>query len=97
VVKTARETPGPRALLPLNQPMPLRVEVEDGWPVAVHTKSGPDASGVAATEDVWRVEEEWWRDAPIIRTYFEVLLETGRRMTLFFDHASSSWFWQRHA
>jgi hypothetical protein len=26
-----------------------------------------------------------------------VLLDTGRRMTLFFDHASTSWYWQRHA
>jgi hypothetical protein len=25
-----------------------------------------------------------------------VLLDTGRRMTLFFDHGSSSWYSQRH-
>ncbi len=100
MVKTARETPSPSALLPLNQPQPLRVEAPDGWPVAVHvprTARHQTSSAVTSVEDIWRVEEEWWRDAPIARTYFEVLLDTGRRMTLFFDHASTSWYWQRHA
>ncbi|MDA0798640.1 MAG: hypothetical protein O2884_08215 [Chloroflexi bacterium] len=78
----------------------MRVEAPDGWPVAVHvphTARHQISSAVTSVEDIWRVEEEWWRDAPIVRTYFEVLLDTGRRMTLFFDHASTSWYWQRHA
>ena len=96
MVKTARETPGPSALLPLNQPSPVRVEAHEGWPVAILAR-GSVRREITSTEDVWRVEEEWWRDASIVRTYFEVLIDTGRRMTLFFDHASSSWYWQRHA
>lgn len=99
MVKIARETPSPSALLPLNQPQPLRVEALDGWPIAVcvpHSARHQSASAVTSVEDIWRVEEEWWRDVPIVRTYFEVLLDTGRRMALFFDHASASWYWQRH-
>jgi hypothetical protein len=96
MVQTAREAPSPNALLPLNQPQAVRVEALDGWPVAVLTL-GSVPRPVTSVEDVWRVEEEWWRDAPIVRTYFEVLLDTGRRITLFFDHASSSWYEQRHA
>jgi hypothetical protein len=96
MVKTARETPGASALLPLNQPGPVRVEAHEGWPVAILARDGARRE-VTSIEDVWRVEEEWWRDAPIVRTYFEVLIDTGRRMILFFDHASSSWYWQRHA
>jgi hypothetical protein len=96
VVKTARETPGSSALLPLNQPAAVRVEAHEGWPAAILERGGARRE-VASIEDAWRVEEEWWRDAPIVRTYFEVLIDTGRRMTLFFDHSSSSWYWQRHA
>ena len=51
---------------------------------------------VISIEDLWRVDEEWWRDAGVVRTYFEVLLDNGRRLTLFLDHGASSWFWQRH-
>ena len=98
MVKAAGETPGPSALLPLNQPQPARVKASDGWPTAVLTGThSAAASAITSIEDVWRVEEEWWRDAPIVRTYFEVLLDTGHRMTLFFDHVSPGWFWQRYA
>lgn len=96
MVKAPREAPGPSALLPLNQPHLVHVEAHDGLPVAVVSASRA-RSDVTSVEDIWRVEEEWWRDVPIVRTYFEVLLEGGRRMTLFFDHASTNWYWQRHA
>jgi hypothetical protein len=51
---------------------------------------------IVSIEDVWRIEEEWWRAAPIVRTYFEVILDTGRRLTLYRDHASGAWYTQRH-
>jgi hypothetical protein len=47
-------------------------------------------------EDVWRVEEEWWRSTSISRTYFEVLLEDGRRVSIFHDHASGEWYRQHY-
>jgi hypothetical protein len=99
VVKIAREASGPSAVLSLNQPEPMGVESHDGRPVTVLTKRNavrPVTTAIMSIEDIWRVEEEWWRDSPIVRTYFEVLLDTGRRMTLFFDHGSSSWYSQRH-
>jgi hypothetical protein len=97
MVKTAREASGPRALLPLNRPEPLHVEAKGGWPLALSSSGRRGRRQVTSIEDVWRVEEEWWRDTPIVRTYFEVLLDDGRRSTLFFDHTASSWFAQRYA
>ena len=96
MVKTARETSGSSAFLPLNQPLPVRVEVNQGWPVVLLVK-GSAPRKITSIEDVWRVEEEWWRDTPVTRTYFDVLLENGCRMTLFFDHVSSFWYRQRDA
>jgi hypothetical protein len=43
---------------------------------------------VSSVEDVWRIDDEWWRETSVARTYFEVLLEGGRRLTLFFDRAA---------
>ena len=54
------------------------------------------ATRIASVEDVWRVEEEWWRSTSISRTYFEVLLEGGRRVSIFHDHASGGWYLQRY-
>jgi len=95
MVKAARTAPGPRALLPLNRPKPLQVEAKSGWPIALHAR-GPARREVTAVDDVWRIEEEWWRDAPIVRTYFDVLLDDGRRATLFFDHGASCWYRQHY-
>ena len=95
MVKTARETSGASALRPLNRPEPTHVEAKSGWPIALHPR-GAIRREVASVEDVWRVEEEWWRDSPIVRTYFEVLLNDGRRSTLFFDHGTLSWYSQRY-
>ena len=94
MVKAARTAAGLGALRPLNRPQPARVEAKAGWPVTVLAPSGRQA--VISVEDVWRIEEEWWREAPVVRTYFEVLLEGGGRLTLFCDHGSGAWYRQRH-
>ncbi|MEE8519236.1 MAG: hypothetical protein V3S98_08945 [Dehalococcoidia bacterium] len=54
------------------------------------------STAVISTEDIWRVEEEWWRDTPVSRTYFEVLLEDGQRITIFHDAVSRLWQKQRY-
>jgi len=44
-------------------------------------------------EDVWKINDEWWRgtDHRIERIYFDLLLQTGRRVTLFHDIARDAW------
>ena len=95
MVKASRAAPGLSALRPLNLPEPFHVETKDGWPNLVELRVG-ERHAVVLIEDVWRVDEEWWRDSPIVRTYFEVLLDSGRRLTLFLDEASGRWYSQRH-
>ena len=82
------------AVLPLNAPEPVGVEADaKGYP-AVLIRRGARLV-VASVEDVWRIEDEWWRGSPVARTYFEVLTDDGRRVALFFDHARQRWFTQR--
>jgi hypothetical protein len=50
---------------------------------------------VASIENVWEIEDEWWRQHPISRRYYRVLLEDGSSMTLFRDLLNSLWYEQK--
>ena len=87
-------------LRPLNVPERVVVRLDAaGRPAEVEMpKSGRRASGVGrAIESIgetWRVDDEWWR-APIVRRYYEVVVEGGGRMILFVDLVTGEWFVQR--
>ena len=99
MVADAGAASGAGAFRPLNQPQPVRVEAEaDGEqsaavPIAVWERGV--RLPVARVEDVWRIDDEWWREVSVARTYFDVLLEGGKRLTLFFDRATGRWYRQR--
>jgi hypothetical protein len=48
---------------------------------------------VEAVGEVWRVDDEWWRQT-ISRRYAEVILEGGKHIVVFEDLASGHWFIQ---
>ncbi len=54
------------------------------------------AQAVHEISDIWRIEDEWWRGQPVSRTYFDTVLEDGRRMTLFQDRVTGAWFRQHY-
>jgi hypothetical protein len=43
------------------------------------------------------VLDRWWTEAPVVRRYFEVVLETGENTVVFHDGARGRWFTQRGA
>jgi len=49
---------------------------------------------VVSIIEVWRVDDEWWRQ-PISRRYLEVVLEGGRHVVLYEDLNTGDWFMQR--
>ena len=59
-------------------------------------------TGVLDVSEVWRIGEEWWRERPIRRTYFRVVVTDGRTVTVFrdelgaFGEGSGGWFEQRY-
>ena len=98
MVADAGTAPGAGALRPLNAPQPARVEAKAGWPAAVWERGL--WLPVDRVDDVWRIDDEWWREVSVARTYFDVLLEGGKRLTLFFDRATGDratgrWYRQR--
>jgi hypothetical protein len=81
---------------PLHIPRRLRVEADDtsGDPLAVHL-SGRRLS-VEAVLERWRVEDEWWRERPVARLYYRVLLEDGRTLDVYRALRTGTWFRQAY-
>jgi hypothetical protein len=80
---------------PLNRPRPVRVEAgDDGRPVAVYLSGRRYA--VEAVLETWRIDDEWWRQRPVSRLYFSLLLEDGRTATVFRDLMRGRWAQQAY-
>jgi hypothetical protein len=75
----------------LNLPRPVTVEVDHRG----HPKTIKDSQcrRVEAVGEIWRVDDEWWRE-PISRRYVEVMLEGGGHVVLFEDLTTAQWFLQ---
>ena len=48
---------------------------------------------IETVREMWRVDDEWWRDQ-IARRYIEVVLEGGKHVVLFEDLLKGTWFVQ---
>jgi hypothetical protein len=81
-------------LVPLGQPKPVIVRAdEQGEPVHVRLP-GKTARRVAVVRELWRIDDEWWRQ-PISREYRTVVLDDGKVLTLYHDLLDGSWYVQR--
>lgn len=79
---------------PVNMPEGVRVEEDSkGTPLALQEKR---RQAVVAIESTWRIDDEWWRPAPLSRTYFEVMLASGQHLILFKNLIDSSWYRQTY-
>jgi hypothetical protein len=80
------------AVKPVNTPEPVRVDEDAaGLPAAVRM---PRRLRVAAIEDRWRIDDEWWRAEPVSRLYYTVTLAPGDRLVLYKDLLSGNWYRQ---
>jgi len=94
VVAHPRTTTRAHRLRPLNQARPIRVEDnESGEPQAVVL--GRERLAVAAVQDRWRIDDEWWR-REVSRLYFEAVLEDGRILVIYRDLVRGRWFQQNY-
>ena len=94
MVQNPRETSGPGPLRPLNPPIPIEVE-ESQLRTPVFIVLGGRRLKVASIDDLWEIEEEWWREKPIARRYYQITTEDGRRITIFRDLVEGGWYRQR--
>ncbi len=94
MVQDPRAAAGAGGLRLLNQPRPAAVEpAKDGSPAAIVWQGR--YRKVTALLDAWRIDDEWWRDE-IARFYFAIEIEGGRRLTVYHDLVSDSWFVQTY-
>ncbi len=85
----------PHRLRPLAGPRPARVDADDrGCPHRVLFEGA--VREVASVQDRWRIDDEWWRETPVSRMYYEVQLEGDRVVTLYQDLPGGAWWLQRY-
>jgi len=81
-----------RAAGRVNAPLAARIQAHaDGTPREVNHQP------VALVREEWRVVDRWWTEEPVVRRYFEVVLESGQNTVVFHDGAGGGWFSQRGA
>ncbi len=88
---------GPRDRRPLNAPSPILVQVDrrSDQPVAVRRRGWGQPRSVESVQDRWRIDDEWWRERPISRLYYTLLMDGGTLLTLYHDLVSDEWFEQK--
>ncbi len=80
-------------LRPLNLPRAINVELaEDGLPASI-VRDGKRKT-VDEIGEIWRIDDEWWRDQ-IARRYVEVFLHGGERAVVYENQLTGEWFVQR--
>jgi hypothetical protein len=52
--------------------------------------------GVVALQDRWRIDDEWWREQPVSRMYYQLQLEGDRIITIYCDLDGGAWCVQRY-
>jgi len=89
------QLPDTPRLRSLNRPRAAKVEAaENGEPAALHVSGC--RIGIESVLEVWRVEDEWWRERPVSRMYYRVLLEDGRVVDLYRALGSGRWYRQSY-
>jgi hypothetical protein len=87
---------------PLNLPQPVAVTLDcNGQPAAVtigephlDRKKGRQTQQVDSIVEIWRVDDEWWRE-PIARLCYELVLQGGAHVVLYQDLVTGLWYVQR--
>jgi hypothetical protein len=94
MVQDTRKTLYNGTFKPLNLPEPLQVEEDPhGLPLTLKTKK---KQAIVAIEDIWRLDDEWWRATPLARLYFTVMLVSGQRQVVFKDLVANRWYRQSY-
>ena len=95
---------GSDRLRAVNVPQPAVVELDAcGSPTKIEMRSAEcgvrsiderEPVTIEAVRETWRIDDEWWRE-PIMRSYYEVLLDGGGRVVIFLDHVRQEWWMQQ--
>lgn len=99
VNREKRNKLGNSELRSLGVPRSIDVRVDSsGLPSVVHTRTRRTLR-VVQIEEVWRIDEEWWKKISLSRTYYRVIVDGGNPLTLFRDNLATPeriWYEQRY-
>lgn len=74
-------------------PKPVNVATDaGGHPKLVRTPGGWQP--VDSIVEAWEIDDEWWTERPIARSYYRVMLHNGAIMRLFRDQRRGAWYHQ---
>ncbi|MHB8685039.1 MAG: hypothetical protein ACYC9X_12030 [Dehalococcoidia bacterium] len=91
MLTTPGGTGSPDTVRRLSVPRPLRVEAGgDGTPRRVCHRGRWRA--VTQVRDRYRTDDRWWTGAPVVREYFDLLLEDGWPLTVYRDRLAGRWY-----
>lgn len=76
----------------LGTPRPVMVQRTAGGAVAAVRMNGRTRP-VAQVREIWRIDDEWWRE-PISRIYMDIVLADGGTLMLFRDLMTRRWYAQ---
>jgi hypothetical protein len=93
MVQNSGATPGADSFRPLNPPIPVEVR-ENAQQLPLSIKIKGRWLKVVSIEDLCNLDEEWWRERPIVRMYYQVILEDDRPITVFRDMLDGAWYRQ---
>jgi hypothetical protein len=93
MVTNSRTPARPDQLRPLNPPKQLIVTEHKGMPDVLieHNRRHK----VVRIQDVWCIDDEWWRE-PITRRYFQIVIDTGTIRTIYHDLVHDTWHEQSY-
>ena len=94
MVKDTRAPDGAGRILAVNRPQPITVKTDCGRRPMEVTQGRSRCKGTVRS--AWRIDDEWWREEPVSRLYYSVLLETGVVLTIFRDLITDKWYKQRY-
>jgi hypothetical protein len=96
VVAHSRAPLGAHTLRTLNGARDLAVRSDtSGKPVAVRRSGWTEPRPVRDIRDCWRIDDEWWRERPVSRIYYELLMDDGLLLTVYHDLVADRWLEQR--
>ena len=76
--------------------MPVAVATDaTGRPRSVRRPAGGRTRAVVGLRDRWRLDDEWWRERPVSRLYYALVLEDGALLVVFRDLIEGEWYEQR--
>jgi hypothetical protein len=93
MVPDSRAKMGTDQLRPVNRPQSVTILTNNERPVALVTSKRRHR--IEQVQDVWRLDDEWWR-SPISRRYYRIVLDDGSLRTIYYDLIDGAWYEQAY-